>query len=597
MLLALRAIKLISLIICASLLSQCANVTALPIPQPHSRLASPYTMSAAAYLALANNQSGSEHQVLMMKAAGRLIDDGQWREGLAILSRMSDIPADLVDQKQLLLAKIDLMREQPHAVLSKLSMVRDINNLPRYYQVQFHEMLANAYQSIGNTAESVAERIKLEKLLPDEVSQAHNRRALWLTLTMMPAEELDTLMAEVNEPSTLHGWIRLAVISRKKYDSPQTMVAEVKQWQAHYPQHPGHFVLSTKADGISPHLFAAPKHMALLLPLTGPLAGPGGAIKDGFMAANSSNATTVRLYDTNTANIKSLYQDAIANGADYIVGPLSKADVATVAAMEHPVPTLLLNDLDTRPNEQAYQFGLSPSIEARQVADKARANGFGRALVIAPDGDWGTEIVSAFAGQWQKKGGHIVDTLHYRSKDDMNAVIRDFLQITDSEARQQQLKKFLGRNVESTPSRRQDFDMIFLLAYPSKARQIMPLLNYYYAGDVPVFSTSAVYAGSTNVIQDRDLNGIIFCDMPWVFNHQMGQKNWPEQFNSYNRLYALGMDSYHLAMQLNHLLLFPALGREKEGVFYLKSSQQIARVPAWGQFKQGVAQQIQTSML
>lgn len=597
MLLALRAIKLISLIICASLLSQCANVTALPIPQPHSRLASPYTMSAAAYLALANNQSGSEHQVLMMKAAGRLIDDGQWREGLAILSRMSDIPADLVDQKQLLLAKIDLMREQPHAVLSKLSMVRDINNLPRYYQVQFHEMLANAYQSIGNTAESVAERIKLEKLLPDEVSQAHNRRALWLTLTMMPAEELDTLMAEVNEPSTLHGWIRLAVISRKKYDSPQTMVAEVKQWQAHYPQHPGHFVLSTKADGISPHLFAAPKHMALLLPLTGPLAGPGGAIKDGFMAANSSNATTVRLYDTNTANIKSLYQDAIANGADYIVGPLSKADVATVAAMEHPVPTLLLNDLDTRPNEQAYQFGLSPSIEARQVADKARANGFGRALVIAPDGDWGTEIVSAFAGQWQKKGGHIVDTLHYRSKDDMNAVIRDFLQITDSEARQQQLKKLLGRNVESTPSRRQDFDMIFLLAYPSKARQIMPLLNYYYAGDVPVFSTSAVYAGSTNVIQDRDLNGIIFCDMPWVFNHQMGQKNWPEQFNSYNRLYALGMDSYHLAMQLNHLLLFPALGREKEGVFYLKSSQQIARVPAWGQFKQGVAQQIQTSML
>jgi outer membrane PBP1 activator LpoA protein len=597
MLLALRAIKLMSYIICVSLLSQCANVTALPVPNVHPRIVSPYTMSAAAYLALANNQSGSEHQVLMMKAAGRLIDDGQWREGLAILSRMSDISAELVDQKQLLLAKIDLIREHPHAALSKLSMVRDINNLPRYYQVQFHEMLANAYQSIGNTAESVAERIKLEKLLPDEVSQAHNRRALWFTLTTMPAAELDTLMAEVNEPSTLHGWMRLAVISRKKYDSPQTMVAEVKQWQAQYPQHPGHFVLSTKVDGTAPHLFAAPKHMALLLPLTGPLAGPGGAIKDGFMAANSSNATKVRLYDTNTANIKSLYQDAIANGADYIVGPLSKADVATVAAMEHPVPTLLLNDLDARPNEQAYQFGLSPSIEARQVADKARANGFGRALVIAPDGDWGTEIVSAFAGQWQKKGGRIVETLHYRSNDDMNAVIRDFLQITDSEARQQQLKKLLGRNVESTPSRRQDFDMIFLLAYPSKARQIMPLLNYYYAGDVPVFSTSAVYAGSTNVMKDRDLNGIIFCDMPWVFNHQMGQKNWPEQFNSYNRLYALGMDSYHLATQLNHLLLFPALGREKEGVFYLKSSQQIARVPAWGQFKQGVAQQIQTSML
>ncbi len=52
--------------------------------------------------------------------------------------------------------------------------------------------------------------------------------------------------------------------------------------------------------------------------------------------------------------------------------------------------------------------------------------------------------------------------------------------------------------------------MVFLLSYPSKARQIMPLLKYYYAGDVPVYATSSVYTGGVNVMKDRDLNGIIF---------------------------------------------------------------------------------------
>lgn len=133
------------------------------------------------------------------------------------------------------------------------------------------------------------------------------------------------------------------------------------------------------------------------------------------------------------------------------------------------------------------------------------------------------------------------------------------------------------------PSRRQDFDMIFLLAYPSKARQIMPALNYYYAGDIPVFATSSVYSGHANILKDKDLNGIIFCDLPWVFSHQMSVKNWPEQFNSYNRLYALGRESYALTTQINQLLLFPL----NKSNFSLKENQQITHLLEWGQFKEG----------
>ncbi len=605
MLLNTHVIKFISLTICAILLSQCTKATEAPVAEPikvAQPLVSPYTMPATAYLTLAKNKTDGERQSLLIMAAGRLIYDGQWREGRTILSQTNDVTADLANEKRVLLAKIDLIREQPHAAIAKLATVNDVHHLPIYYQVQFHEILANAYQAVANANDSVSERIKLERLLPDEASKTNNHRALWLTLTMLPESELNTLAVEATKGTELEGWMQLALISHQHDDNAQKMIAQIEQWQAHYPAHPGNDILPSPLASVSSNLFASPKQVALLLPLTGPLSGPGGAVKEGFMAglhaSHAPDSVNVRLYNTDANNVESLYQQAVAEGADYIVGPLSKVNVTTIATIDHPVPTLLLNEVGVRPNDRGYQFGLSPSNEARQVATKIRKSGFTRALVIGPAGEWGGEVISAFTRQWRADGGHIIDTLLYRSNDDLNVSMRDFLHVSASEVRQKQLKQLIGQNVESITSRRQDFDVIFLLAYPSKARQIMPLLKYYYAGDVPVYATSEVYAGGVNVMKDKDLDGITFCDMPWVFAHQMGNKSWPEQFNSYNRLYALGMESYALSTKLNQLLVFPsARVNGKRGVLSLTPSQQITRRLAWGQFKKGLALQVNDSLL
>ena len=554
-------------------------------------------MPASAYLALAKNQVGDEKQSLLLMAAGRFIYGGQWQQGLDILTQIGPLSFERTIEKNLLLAKVDLIRERPQAAIAKLATIRDINQLPIYYQAQFHEMLASAYQSIGNATESVMERIKLESLLPDDASKANNRRALWLSLTTLPLPELDTLAMEGSNHSILKGWIELALISRKNYQDPQLILDNLEQWQTHYPNHPANFILPQPLDAIRRRLYSSPRKIALLLPLTGTLAGPGNAIKDGFMAAFNASAktafVTVHGYDTNNANSAALYEQAVMDGADYIVGPLSKADVAVVAGLSHPVPTVLLNDIDAKIQANAYQFGLSPVSEAQQVAAKARKQGHLRALVIAPNGAWGDEVVTAFTHQWQANGGTVVETLHYGSHDDLNNRIRLFLHVSEDPARKKKVSSPSLSTVDTTPKRRQDFDMIFLLSYPSMARQIMPLLNYYYADDVPVYATSSVYAGSENSMKDRDLDGIIFCDMPWVFRHQMGSRNWPEQFNSYNRLYALGLDSYALSNQLNQLLLFPALGvSDNSGVLYLSEHQKIARILVFGQFKQGLAQRI-----
>ncbi|WP_242604535.1 penicillin-binding protein activator [Legionella fairfieldensis] len=551
---------------------------------------SPFTMPATAYLALAKNKTGEEKQNLLIMAAGRFIYNGQWRDGVHTLATTSQLSGEQTSLKNILLAKTDLIREQPRAAIAKLASVREITRLSSFYQVQYHEILASAYESANNPSESIVERIKLEHLLADEASRRNNRRILWLILTRLPEPELNTLAAETTDNPELQGWLKLALIPRKNNRNSQSIVAQIEQWRRDYPDHPANQLLPSSLAAVKPYLYNTPHQVALLLPLSGPLAGPGEAIRDGFMAAAASSAIKTRLYNTATGDVSALYQQALVDGADYVIGPLSKTEVAVVAKMEHPVPTLLLNDIDVSHKGNIYRFGLSPAHEAKQVAERASKKGYKRALIIAPAGSWGEEIVSAFTSRWRAKGGIIADKLAYSNNEDLTVSVRDFLHVSNSQLREKQIKQLLGRNIQAIPGRRQDFDMIFLLAYPSKARQIMPLLKYYFAGNVPVYATSSVYAGTPDSMKDKDLEGIIFSDMPWVFTHQMGHKNWPEQLNSYNRLYALGMDSFALISQLNQLLLFPAMGiDEKSGVLYLNKAQQIARVPTWGQFKGGMA--------
>lgn len=526
-------------------------------------------------------------------AINGLVQDEPWQQDGASLTQADELTAKQSDEKQLLFADIERQKGRFKNVLSHLASIKEPNRLSNSHQAQYHELLALSYEAEGKTINGLSERLKLDPLLLDEQRKTNNQRALWLTLTNIPRAQLAAITLE-NKDSLLQGWLELQLISRQNRTQPTSLLSALHQWQTQYNDHPANKLLPNPLDSIAKKMIAQPKQIALLLPLSGALSGPGQAIQEGIMAAHKATPTTtaieIKTYDTNQGEINDLYQKAISNGADFVIGPLTKKEVAILAGTAHPVPTLLLNDTDTTLQENAYSFGLSPINEATQVAIKAAEKGYNRALVIAPKNEWGQEITKAFSHQWSEQEGQVVDTLSYSPQDDINHRISDLLQITNSENRQRQLKQVAGEHIQTVMSHRQDFDVIFLVAYPSMARQIMPLLNYYNAHDVAIFATSSVYSGSANALKDKDLDGILFCDIPWVFSHQMGTKNWPEQFNSYNRLYALGRDSFALASQLNQLMLFPADGSmETNGTLFLKPSQQVARVLEWGQFKQGLA--------
>lgn len=590
-------LHLFCLLLLTFLLCQCAeevNSTepVLPVVKPHKPIETPYKLSAATYLNKAKNQEGEEKQHFLLLAAGQLIAQYRWQQGLAILAQTTGLTPTQQDERHLLEAQVAVLRDDPKGALAQLLTIQKPDALSLYQQIQLHQAFARSYDLTKQYTLSIAERIKLQTLLVNERAQVNNSRALWLSLMQLNPKELDALAAEATPKSELRGWAELALLPHH-YPSNKSLVSAIDDWQSHHVEHPANHLLPHPLDLVTNKLFASPKQVALLLPLSGPFAGPGHAIQDGFMAAhkaaNSTKPLAVKSYDTNKQDIHVVYEQAIKEGAEYVVGPLIKSQVAAIAKNEHPIPTLLLNDTEVVLENNSYLFSLSPTYEAKQVALRARQQGLSRALIIAPQNDWGNEIVKAFKTKWEKKGATVSGIFSYTPGDNLAKKMQDFLEVTNSLQRERQLKELLGQSLQVGTSRRQDFDMIFLLAYPKMARQLMPLLKYYYAGDVPVYATSAVYTGAADPIKDKDLDGLIFCDIPWVFSHQLGTRNWPEQFNGYNRLYALGHDSYKLSTQLNQLILFSVEGSKgASSALYLSASQQVTHPIEWGQFNQGL---------
>lgn len=333
-----------------------------------------------------------------------------------------------------------------------------------------------------------------------------------------------------------------------------------------------------------------PRHIALLLPLHGTYAGAGQAVRDGFLAAyyntkpSNISPTIVRVYDTTKSSVRDLYQQALGDKADIVVGPLQKDEVKELMRTSLKVPVIALNfPPDNNPLPSGfYEFGLSPQNEAAQAASKAWNDGHRNSIMIYPAGNWGAGIANAFAKQWQQLGGQIVGSLAYRPSQDFKSAIKQLLQAHPCASKQ----------ANCTPGRRNDVNAIFLVAAPQAAQQIVPMLQFYYAGNIPTYATSLIYDGIPNPALYNDMNNVYFCDMPWVLkNNAPLQPIAANSSNNYQNnlpLYALGVDAFALTNQLNTLASNPNYTYPGvTGMLYMNSDHKIFRRLSWAQFRNG----------
>jgi hypothetical protein len=163
------------------------------------------------------------------------------------------------------------------------------------------------------------------------------------------------------------------------------------------------------------------------------------------------------------------------------------------------------------------------------------------------------------------------------------------------------LERTLGIKLEFIPRRRQDIDFIFMAAASRQARLIKPQLRFHHAPDVPVYATSHCYSGTVNKDMDRDMDGVRFLDMPWTLEVSDADsqlkaeisKNWPELEKQYSRLYALGIDAFHIIGQLNSLRRNRSeFYRGETGDLFLDANNRLERRLIWARFVNGIPELI-----
>ena len=469
-------------------------------------------------------------------------------------------------------------------------------------RIEIIQLQADIAIALGNYPLGLEKLIKLSRLAKrkSDIRAIHDQ--IWTILYLVPYE----VLSEKNKKNYQHrGWLKLAASSREYQLHPNEQAKIFSAWRRNWKNHPAAKNPPSYFGGSS-FWNSNPESIGLLVPLQENYLTPSKTLIDGFMDAyysamnlptkKSKKLPEIRIYDSSSGEIAAVYNQAIKDGMDLIIGPMRQSEVEALGKLDDlPVPTISLNRLDSSSaasTDNLYQFGLSTEDELTQIANRAWQRGRRNILMISPDNSWGRKSADFMRQHWVTKGGSMVEDVRYPiSVNDFTKFLKQPLQIDLSEKRGLSIKRFINSRVKYSARRRQDIDVVVMLGYPNKARQIKPALDFLYASDIPVMATSHIFSGLEQIGLDRDLSQVEFTSMPWTLKGQLAKELQPDKqlHTAYRHLYALGHDSFLIARNLSNLEKskpFPLFGAT--GLLSLQDGT-IVREQKWAKFKRGAA--------
>lgn len=553
-----------------------------------------------------NNSTDTQstrHNHLSLLSVEAYIKRGDNPSAQRIISSIKDssLSQEQRNKLHLLKAQIQLSKGEAEQALKKLKPIH-IDNLLIRDKINYYQSLAFAYSLTENRLLSAQARTQLTPLFSDNKDRINNNRVIFNTLNLIPLQSL--IAHELTAPNNLKGWVALSIVFHKNKLERNTtdLQTRLQEWKRHYRQHPANSgsLHTYFTDSLQP-MIGQPSSIALLLPTTGRFAQAAEAIRKGFMAAydiaESHHQPSFRFYDSSTYSPTDLYHQAVSEGAELIIGPLSKTNIqALVDNTELTTPVLALNHISGLVKNNLFQFGLSPIDETKQVADNALFKDRSKALLITPETSQGNRTANSLTNYWQSAGGRILEAQTYKTRGpDYSLPIKKLLNLNESKSRYNRLKRVLSSGIQYTPRVRQDVDAIFLSASPRTARSIYPQLRFYGAVRIPVYAASKIYTGLPHPSADRDLNKITFCDIPWLFSKiysgnlslESLRSVWQPLPNKYLRLIALGIDSFQLINHLGDINNTPFSGAT--GTLSLDNQNRVTRQLVCAKFSNGIA--------
>jgi len=595
--------------------------------QASYELDSPISLEPNIYLQRAERAESPLREGLILDAVNSMLDRDALDNAIATLAGLnaSNLPADLNLRHSIATARIEAERISPEQAIANLQGVRSSPQATPAIAAEALLALARA-QAIANlpidATNSLLERGRILNLDTSStlLEKERNSRAIWRQIN---GPDIVTLRRARNATTTAEesAWYELAEIHRLYENSPGQKDQAIADWSRRNIDHPANFLVANTSPyggvvvvdgGANAYVEPTdrlPTQIALLLPMTSRFGMQAKAVYDGFISMHeqdiSARRANVVLYDIgqDANQISSFYQQAIGEGADFVVGPLGRA--ATKALIESgsiALPTLMLGSSDslTGLSGAVYQFGLLPEAEARLVAERAFADGHRSALILAPSSEWGARLKGALSEAWKRNGGTVLDEANYTPGEarEYGNVVKQLFNINDSESRRKRVSGALGQGVEFQPRRRKDVDVVLMAARFNDGRLLKPQINFHQGHDLPVYATSHIYSAQPNALSDADLDGIMFPEMPWIVSADASIANLKQRLtrgratanSATARLFAFGMDAYGLVPLLNKLRSNP---RARFGgvtaLLGIDESNSVTRSPVWTRFNGGSA--------
>ncbi|HET9034013.1 MAG TPA: penicillin-binding protein activator [Dokdonella sp.] len=591
-----KSLKLLILLIFLFLGACASNNTTIrpdnPQAQQAEQLAREGNLEAAArqYLALADDSRGDAAAHYRLRAAEVLRENGDLEAAARAIEnvRRKRLSGDDVLRLDLIDAEASLDRGD--AARASALLATPQSAVPSSLRLRYIELRARTATTLGDPFAAARMRAMLDSELAGQ-DRINNRDQIIETLSTLDAATLKGRAGSLRPDDALLPWIEQALKLRG-----ESLPREVPR-----PQRPVGTLMPNSSNDLHREGFKAIHQVALILPLSGPVAGVSRSILDGFFAAyfadDSGKRPQVRTYDAGKTPEDALaaYQQSVSDGADFVVGPLLREAVGALFRQPLPVRVLALNHPDTGevPPRGSAEFGLLPDAEGAQAAERMLSLGLTRAAVIAAQTDWAERAALAFRAQFESRGGTIsgearLPDSEFNYKSEILQATRDIADRADPESS--------GRSPPPDAG-------VFISMRPQQARLLLPQLKL--AGiNAPVFATSHINAGETNAGLDRDLNGVEFCDATWLFSPVAGRPDrdtMARELGSVSgvggRLFAFGMDAYSLLPYMNWLLEHPETYLDgATGQLAADSFGRIHRVLTWAKFEDGIARPVQGAL-
>ncbi len=475
-------------------------------------------------------------------------------------------------RQRVLTANAVLQHGQADAALNQLATLP--GSLPPDVQRQALDVRARAQLALGNRLAAARALEQRAALLPSPAQPAEHQRIVAI-LAGMGDDALNALFPTLANEDPIRPYVSQA-LARSGTAVPQTL-----------PQLNEPVGTLTGSSASTPQGYAMPARVALLLPATGRVAVAGAAVRDGFFIAyfhaplTQEQRPAIKVYDTGDSADTALaaYRKAVADGATLVIGPLGRAAVGALFSQPSlPVPVLALNHATGQQPVPpgSTEFALLPETEGAQLAAHMVMSGLHAAIVFRGSDDTATRTFSAFKLEFESLGGQVAN---------------DIVLPPDAVDFEDQVKAALAGSGDQTG--------VVALLRPVQARLLLPQLRLA-RSTLPVFATSMVYSGDENPTADADLDGVQFCDEPWLYDAQAGlpgHATLASQLSTADgpagRLFAFGMDAYALMPYLGWLRSHPgSYLAGATGQLTMDAFGHVQRTPIWAQFHGGVAQPV-----